>query len=158
MKKTLCVSFILIALLFTSYVYSLNLGSGVEAYNQGNYSKAYEIFSTLAEQGDADALFNLGFMHEQGIGTTQNYTEAYRWYRAAAEQGDVEAQFNLGIRYAQEGRGVLQSYVYAHMWSNIAASRGHQKAAELRELLLRRMTPSQVQEAQRLAQEWVNSR
>ena len=44
---------------------------------------------TDAEQGDADAQFNLGVMYETGGGVLQDYAEAVRWYRLAAEQGHV---------------------------------------------------------------------
>ena len=48
-----------------------------------------------AEQGDADAQYNLGTMFATGQGLPQNNAEAARWYRLAAEQGDANAQRNL---------------------------------------------------------------
>ena len=48
-----------------------------------------------AEQGDADAQYNLGTMYATGQGLSQNNAEAARWYRLAAEQGDANAQRNL---------------------------------------------------------------
>ncbi len=49
-----------------------------------------------ADQGDADAQLNLGFMYDHGEGVPQNYAEAVRWYRMAADQGNAIAQHNLG--------------------------------------------------------------
>ena len=69
-------------------------------------------YRKAAEQGDAFAQHNLGFMYENGRGVAQDYAEAMRWYRKAAGQGDADAQFNLGVMY-QEGRGVKQDYVQA---------------------------------------------
>ena len=46
----------------------------------------------LAEQGVAEAQFNLGMMYDSGQGVRQDYAEAFRWYRKAADQGYTEAQ------------------------------------------------------------------
>ena len=48
-----------------------------------------ETLRSAAEQGDAEAQFNLGLMYEQGQGITQDYAEALRWYRLAAGPRDT---------------------------------------------------------------------
>ena len=48
-----------------------------------------------AEQGDARAQFNLGFMYADGRGVAQNDTEAVKWYRLAADQGHATAKQSL---------------------------------------------------------------
>ena len=76
----------------------------------------------------------------------------------AAEQGD-DAQTLVGVVYAN-GHGVPQDYVRAHMWFNIAAAAAGASDASVRDsvkwrdLVATRMTPAQIAEAQRLAQEW----
>ena len=40
----------------------------------------------LAEQGYADAQFNLGSMYRKGEGVPENDAEAVKWYRKAADQ------------------------------------------------------------------------
>jgi len=45
-----------------------------------------------AEQGDADAQYNLGWMYVKGEGVPQNYKTAVKWYTLAAEQGLASAQ------------------------------------------------------------------
>ena len=50
-----------------------------------------------AEQGDADAQFNLGVMYAEGEGVARDDAEARRWYRKAAEQGHADAQHNLRV-------------------------------------------------------------
>ena len=77
-----------------------------------------------AEQGVADAQFNLGVMYGNGRGVPQNHTEAVRWYRLAAEQGVAEAQSNLGVMY-YTGRGVPQNDAEAVRWYRLAAEQGH---------------------------------
>ena len=119
--------------------------------------KALEIFKPLAEQGDAAAQFNLGNMHLYGEGVPQDYAEAAKWYRKAAEQGDAEAQALLGLMY-HNGEGVPQENVQAHKWFNLSASRyqgkNHDYAVDSRNDTEKRMTPTQVAEAQKLAREW----
>ena len=62
-----------------------------------------------AEQGNADAQFNLGFMYEYGKGVPQDYQQAAKWYKLAANQGHAYGQYNLGLMYVQ-GDGVPQDY------------------------------------------------
>ena len=120
--------------------------------------KALRTAIRAAEQGDADAQYNLGVMYYDGRGVTQDYAEAVKWYRLAAEQDIAKAQSQLGYMYAN-GQGVPQDYVLAHMWFNLAAGRmppgeGRDRVVSNRDLAEKRMTPAQVAEAQRLAREW----
>ena len=130
------------------------------AYKRGDYAVALELLRTLAEQGDADAQFNLGNMYYEGMGVSQDYTEALRWYRRAAEQDNADAQVNLGVMY-YEGEGVPQDYVQAHKWFNLAASQFsssqrelRDNAVQLRDEVASKMTSAQIADAQRLAREW----
>jgi hypothetical protein len=77
-----------------------------------------------ADQGRAEAQYNLGVMFEQGRGVAQSDVEAARWWRKAADQGDAKAQSNLGIRFDQ-GRGVARSDEEGLRWSREAADQGH---------------------------------
>ncbi len=80
-----------------------------------------------AEQGDADAQFNLGVMSADGRGVPQDDAEAVRWLRLAAEQGDADAQVNLGVMSA-EGRGVPQNDAEAVRWYRLATEQGFANA------------------------------
>ena len=77
-----------------------------------------------------------------------------KWYRLAADQGLDLAQSNLGNMY-DNGYGVPQDYIQAHMWLNLASAQGNEDARELRDTLADMMTPSQIEEAQRLARKWL---
>ena len=90
--------------------------------------------------------------HRNGQGVPQNHKTAVRWDRLAAEQGDANAQGNLGASYAF-GKGLLKDYVYAHMWGNVASFNGQENGGQLRDLIETQMTPSQIEEAQKLARE-----
>ena len=87
-----------------------------------------------------------------------DFATALREWRPLAEQGDASAQNNLGFMYVY-GKGVLQDYVRAHMWFNIAASSGGSKnSSKSRDNVAKKMTPSQVEKAQKLARECVRKR
>ena len=125
---------------------------GLDAYNREDYETALREFKPLAEQGLARAQGVLGAMYYDGKGVSQNDKTAVKWYRLSAEQGYAPAQFNLGLMYAR-GQGISQNDVYAHMWLNISASRGYKRAAEVRGLAAKVMTPAQLEKAQELAVE-----
>ena len=77
-----------------------------------------------ASQGDADALFRLAVMLENGIGAPKDGKEAVKWYRLAADRGHAKAQLFLSYKYAL-GRGVPADNVLAYMWANIAGANGY---------------------------------
>ena len=116
----------------------------------GDYDSAVRAWRRLAEQGNAGAQLDLGFMYDNGYGVSQDYKEAIKWYRRAAEQGNDRAQYNLGLMY-DNGDGVPQNYVQAHMWYDIA---GVAAAVRNRDFVAQEMTPTQITDAQRLAREW----
>jgi uncharacterized protein len=117
-----------------------------------NDAKAAKWFTKAADQDHAAAQSNLGLMYAKGRGVARSDAEAAKWFGKAAEKGLVEAQTILGLMYV-EGRGVAQNYILAHMWFNLAAAQGGAGALANRDLLARMMTPAQIAEAQRLAQE-----
>ena len=80
-----------------------------------------------AEQGDADAQYNLGVLYDNDQGVSPDYNEAAKWYRKAAEQGHEKAQYNLGVLY-DLGRGVRQDCSEAAKWYRKAAKQGNASA------------------------------
>ena len=124
--------------------------AGLKAAQAGDFQTALKEWKPLADQGDADAQYNLGLMYDIGEGVAEDDAEAVRWYRLAADQGHANAQYNLGLMYAN-GRGVLQDNVTAHMWFNIAGANGAEFGRDNREKIERKMTPADVSEAQKRA-------
>jgi len=62
----------------------------------------------------------------------------------------------------EKGQGVPQDYVQAHKWHDLAAARfpaserGNRNiAVRNRDQVARKMTPTQMSEAQKLAREWL---
>lgn len=70
--------------------------SGEHGFKQ-NFKKAAYWFKESAENGVANARYNLGVLYHQGLGVKQDVDKAIYWYGRAAELGHPEAQYNLGI-------------------------------------------------------------
>jgi TPR repeat protein len=121
-----------------------------------DYKEAVRWYQLAAQQGYADAQYNLGIMYKDGQGITQDYKEAVRWYKLAAQQGHAKAQQNLGVMYLK-GQGVLQDHSRAHMWFNIAAIAGDKDSVANRDIAASKMTPQQIEQAQRMARECMAS-
>ncbi len=159
MRKLLPILCLTLAVLLwgTGEGWSADFQKATDAYNRGDYATALREIKPLAEQGDADAQYNLGLMYSNGRGVPQNHKTAVKWWRLAAEQGHAGAQAKLGAMYAL-GQGVIQDNVYAHMWGNLAASNGNETGGKLRDFVAKKMTPTQLETAQRLARECVRKK
>jgi uncharacterized protein len=132
-----------------------NYNKGMRHYRPNDAAAAVRELKPLAEQGNAEAQFNLGSLYYQGWGVPQDYKEAAEWLRKSAEQGYIFAQVSLGSIYAEGVQGAIrQNYSDALMWFILAAGQGDMEAMELRDTLTERMTPTQIAEAQRLAREF----
>ncbi|MEO8341791.1 MAG: tetratricopeptide repeat protein [Nitrospirota bacterium] len=115
--------------------------------------QARQWFAKAAAQGQAKAQFHLGTLYFNGEGVLKDYQQALRWFRLAADQGEALAQTKIAIMY-DEGQGVSKNFVQAYKWYSLAATHGDKPAPQLRDLLANQMTPAQIAEAQKLAQEW----
>jgi len=125
-----------------------------------DYAEALKWYRMAAEHGDVESARRAGFMYANGQGVPRDEAEALRWYRIAADRGDAEAQNNLGVIYS-DGNGVPANLVEATKWFKVAAARfsasekeKRDKAMKNSDLLAKKMTPTQVAEADKLAREW----
>ena len=100
-----------------------DFNKGLEAYKAGDYQTTLQEWRPLAEQGYADAQYNLGVMHDNGKGVPQHNAEDVKWFRLAAEQGAANAQYNMGNMY-YNGKGVPQNPAEAVKWFRLAAEQG----------------------------------
>ena len=92
---------------------------GLRSYIRSDFTKAYELLSPLAEQGNARAQSILATMYRFGEGVAVDAEKAAFLMRQASLQGSVAAQYNLAQLYLT-GFGVEQSIVHAMMWLTIA--------------------------------------
>jgi TPR repeat protein len=129
------------------------------AYIRDDYAEALRLWGQLVDQGNARAQFNVGKMYYIGQGVQRDYAKADEWFQKAADQGFAYAQFNLGAAYEDGGLGVPRDYALAHMWFNLASSPAtdpelREMAVQNRDQVAAKMTPAQIDEAQRMAREW----
>ena len=110
-----------------SFCFTLNASAdyidGQRAYASGDYEAAILEWTQVAQDGNARAQYNLGWMHANGRGIAQDFQEAIKWYTKAAEQGNVNAQYNLGNLYLR-GQGASQNANLAFGWFIKAAAQG----------------------------------
>jgi TPR repeat protein len=97
------------------------------AHGRRDYATALRLWRPLADQGNAEAQYALGFMYDRGQGVPKNYAGAAKWWRLAADQGHTFAQYNLGTLY-DNGNGVPQNKAEALKWYHLAAERGNDGA------------------------------
>ncbi len=103
------------------------LEDGQVAYDHEDYATSFRLWRPLAEQGNAGAQYNIGFMYYNGDGVATDYKEAKKWLRKAADQGDTNAQYNLGVMY-DNGVGVPMDLQEAEKWYRQSANVGNSKA------------------------------
>jgi TPR repeat protein len=132
---------------------------------QSAAASQFDETKALAEQGDADAQYNLGIMYDTGLGVPENDAEAVKWFRKAAEQGYAYAQFKLGNMYVNgEGvpvpefiipwfseEGAPNNNTRAYVWWSVAKTQGYADAATNLDILKPQMTPQQIADGQALA-------
>ena len=73
--------------------------SGKEAYDNEQYSLAFEKFLQAAEFDYSDAQYYVGLCYFRGVGVAKDDTKAVEWFKKAAEQKHVKAQAYLGVCY-----------------------------------------------------------
>ena len=93
-----------------------------------DFARAAQWFEEAANNGVANARYNLGVLYHQGLGISQDTDKALNWYKAAAAQNHPEAQYNLGIAYI-EGVGTSYSPEKAAANFESAARAGIMEAA-----------------------------
>ena len=96
-----------------------------------------------ADQGVAQAQYNLGIYYANGRGVARDPVEAVKWHRKAAEQWNAKALTELGLCYAN-GRGVAKDEVEAYAYSNLAGMTS-ESARQTREFFLdEKLSPATV--------------
>lgn len=72
-----------------------SLEAAREATQNGDYKKAFDIYKSLANAGNAEAQYCLGIMYETGKGVDIDIFEAVMWYRKAKVKGFSMAERKL---------------------------------------------------------------
>ena len=77
-------------------------------YVLGDFYLAFYWYAKSADEGNADAQYELANCYTEGKGVAQSYDKAVYWYIKSAEQNHVGAQYKLADCYYY-GRGVEQN-------------------------------------------------
>jgi TPR repeat protein len=124
-----------------------------------NAKQAVVLFRRAADRGDAEGQFWMGVVYAGGEGVSQDEAQAVEWWRRAAEQGHAGAQNNAGWLLFR-GSGVTRDGVEAYMWLSLAAARtsgeSQRHTAARSDEVERELTPAQLAEAKKRAQEWLS--
>ena len=106
--------------------------SGVEDWyrNRQNHlsqlsSKAQQ-WQQQAEQGDAEAQYQLGLRYQGGVGVERNATRAQAWLQKAAEADHAKAQYALALLLRQQANQA--DGAMALRWQEKAAQQGNREA------------------------------
>jgi TPR repeat protein len=124
-----------------------------------NDVEAVKWLRKAAEQAQPLAQFDMGEIYRTGRGgVTPNDAEAVKWWQKSAEQGNAFAQGNLAHAYYTGFGGIEKNNVKAYMWNSLAEHQTHtadvdKRRAELESI----MSPAEISEAKRLAQEWAQT-
>lgn len=148
--KKILLGITLSMLLGNGLVVAADLNKGLKAYESGDFKTALAEWAPLAEQGIAEAQYNIGSMYARGLGVPRNDQAAVKWFTLAAEQGDLIAQNVLGFMY-RKGNGVVSDYLRAYMWYDLGAFNGSKRATENKEWLSKKLTPAQIAKAQEMS-------
>ena len=105
--------------------------SGLDAYQQGDYQRAYTQWLAVAQSPSdqvhpgiqAETYYALGMLFWIGQGVRQDTSESAGWMERAAQLHHAGAQTKLGYLYSS-GQGVRQSDFEAFKWFQMAANQG----------------------------------
>lgn len=95
------------------------LERGKRLFEQEHYFEAVELFTFVANQGNAEAQFELGRCYWTGDGVTQNWYETIKWIKKSAEQNNPKALLLLGRLYEDANeRDINRDYLRNHYGIN----------------------------------------
>lgn len=81
-----------LAMIFISNsVLAESFDDGVVAFIRGDGAEAYRIWKPLADKGDIEAQYHLGYMYQTGTGVDKDNDRALFWYNKAAKSGHGKA-------------------------------------------------------------------
>jgi len=95
-----------------------------------DYGLALKWYRKADALGNIDALNNLGFLHDEGLGTRRDRAKAREYYTQGAEAGNAGAQMNLSAYYFEGLGGLRRDLAKALDWAIKADNQGEPGAAE----------------------------
>jgi hypothetical protein len=125
-------------ILFANNAASDDLEDAVTAMRTGDFAKAYCVMLPLANDGDADAQYNIGWMYLNGYGLRVNDSQALQWWNKASGQGNTDASFSIGMLYSLGEGEVPKNSTKAIDYYLLAAKEGHEDAITVLQSMMMR--------------------
>lgn len=79
-----------------------NYGNATKLYREGNYAEAAEYYAKAAEQGNVDAMYELGLMLLKGELISPDSAQAQKLLENAHQQHHLNASYQLGMAHINE--------------------------------------------------------
>lgn len=98
-----------------------------KAYAAGDYRLAERLWRELADEGDGQAMNNLGVLYDLGQGVEMDMGRALHWFAESAKTGNPSGMSNYG-RMMEQGRGIAPNPEEAARWFDLAARKGQAEA------------------------------
>ena len=70
----------------------VDLASGLQAFEAKHFTRAMQLLSPLAEEGNLEAQHRCAIMYQNGLGNKENPLLAFKWMKKAAESGHPERE------------------------------------------------------------------
>ncbi|MDO8692732.1 MAG: tetratricopeptide repeat protein [Sheuella sp.] len=120
-------SLLLLGLSSACTTYAPTVAQGLELYDEGDYTKAFQTLDKLAREGNTQAQQVLGVMYENGQGVKKDERQAIVWFRQAADANNASAQYLLGSILERQAAG-SETPIETLKWYRLAATNGHPSA------------------------------
>jgi TPR repeat protein len=109
----------------------INYGYGRSLMKAEQYAQARQRLQLAADKGYANAVAQLGWLHEYGKLGDKDLKRAMTYYHRSAQAGSSVGQAYLGYVYFHGRPGVARDYQQALYWNTLAAQQGHGAAQNM---------------------------
>ncbi|ESK54659.1 hypothetical protein F990_02532 [Acinetobacter tjernbergiae DSM 14971 = CIP 107465] len=113
-----------------------------QLYEAKNYPAAFQEMQRLAEAGNAQAIYNLGYMTQVGQGTAKDEKKAVHYYQEASNKRFAKASYTLAQAYHNADLGITKDSQKYKEYLDKASNQGSEDAiVESANLLFRQGKP-----------------
>ena len=116
---------------------SMELESGIAAFETKNFAHAIKLLSPIAEEGNADAMYRMAIMLQNGLGCVADENKAFRYMGDAATKGLPLAQHAYGFMFF-EGECTEKDIDQSIEWFTKAAEQGLAGSATTLAMIMKR--------------------
>ena len=115
-------------------------------------AEAVKWITLASDAGHIPAHARLGFLYDNMKGSLRDRSLAFKYYLKSAIHGERESQYIVANRLLK-GDGVAIDGLAAYAWFNVCAASFHRDAGVMRDLISRELSPTQIDEAQKLSRQ-----